>query len=562
MLSDEQIKSLVLSANLVSEQQLLETSSFARTVGHSLQDALVEKGLITPEALGNLVASFLKMPYVGLAKVQIPEEVINLVPPRIARKYKMVAFLHDNGNLSIAVEDTPNPELLDLITRKTGLKVILHYSSMREIENAMQFYKKDIQKTVDLLLKEDTGSFGSQDLPDLPVAKIVDTLLEFAYDDKASDVHIEPQEKDAIVRFRIDGVLQDVLTVSRDLHDRILTRIKVLSALRTDEHMSAQDGKMQQQMEDETLDVRVSIVPIADGEKVELRLLSSRSRQFSLADLGMVEKDLEKVTRAYKRSFGMLLSTGPTGSGKTTSIYAMLKTLNERGNNITTIEDPVEYRIKGANQIQVNVKTNLTFANGLRSILRQDPNIIFVGEIRDSETAGIAVNAALTGHLVFSTLHTNDAATTIPRLIDMKVEPFLVASTISVIIAQRLLRRTCDICKQPVVITQAELLKNFPEDMVKRHFAANATGEVQIFHGVGCKTCRNSGYVGRLGIFEVLEVTKSIRELIIKRSDADLIAQAAIKEGMTTILDDGLDKVAKGITTLEEVLRVTKTELV
>ena len=559
MLSDEQIKSLVLSANLVSEQQLLEVSDFAKTVGHSLPEALIEKGLVNSEVFGNLVASSLNIPYIALAKLQIPEEVINEVPPRLARKYKMVAFSQADGNLHIAVDDMPSSEVLELLARKTGQKIILYYASFRDIENAMQFYKKDIQKTVDLFLKEDTGRFETQDLP---VTKIVDTLIRFSYDDKASDIHIEPQEKDAIVRFRIDGVLRDVLTMSRDLHDRIMTRIKVLSSLRTDEHLSAQDGKMQQHMEEETLDIRVSIVPIADGEKAVLRLLSSRSRQFSLTDLGMDEKDLAKVTRAYTHSFGMLLSTGPTGSGKTTSIYAMLKTLNERGSNVTTIEDPVEYRIKGANQIQVNVKTNLTFANGLRSILRQDPNIIFVGEIRDSETAGIAVNAALTGHLVFSTLHTNDAATTIPRLIDMKVEPFLVASTISVIIAQRLLRRICDICKEPLMITEVELLKNFPEDMVKRHFVANEKGEVQIFHGPGCKTCRSSGYVGRIGIFEVLEVTKRIRELIVKRADADLITMAAVEEGMTTILDDGLDKVAKGVTTLEEVLRVTKTEFV
>ncbi|HKY74236.1 MAG TPA: GspE/PulE family protein, partial [Patescibacteria group bacterium] len=418
MLPDDQLQSLVLSSKLVSEQQLAEASTFAKTVGHTLSEALIEKRLVSSEALGNLVATSLNIPYVSLAKLQIPEEVINLIPPRLARKYKMVAFSQSDGVLSVAVVDIPSSEILEMTTRKTGLRVNLYYASSRELDNAMQFYKKDIQKTVDLLLKEDTGRFGTQDLP---VTKIVDTLVRFAYDDKASDVHIEPQEKDAVVRFRIDGVLQDVLTISRDLHDRIITRIKVMSSLRTDEHLSAQDGKMQQRMEEETLDIRVSIVPIADGEKVVLRLLSSRARQFSLPDLGMNEKDLQKVTRAYTRSFGMLLSTGPTGSGKTTSIYAMLKTLNERGRNITTIEDPVEYRIKGANQIQVNVKTNLTFANGLRSILRQDPNIIFVGEIRDSETAGIAVNAALTGHLVFSTLHTNDAATAIPRLIDMKV---------------------------------------------------------------------------------------------------------------------------------------------
>ncbi|MCX6793904.1 MAG: GspE/PulE family protein, partial [Candidatus Gottesmanbacteria bacterium] len=284
----------------------------------------------------------------------------------------------------------------------------------------------------------------------------------------------------------------------------------------------------------------------------------SRSREYTLQDLGMSDKDLQKVTAAYNKSYGMILSTGPTGSGKTTSIYAILKILNTREGNITTIEDPVEYRIKGANQVQVNSKTNLTFANGLRSILRQDPNIIFVGEIRDNETAGIAVNAALTGHLVLSTLHTNDAATAIPRLTDMKVEPFLVASTVNIIIAQRLIRKICDMCKTTQPITQQELTKHLPADIVKKHFGDQ--NEITLYKGKGCKICHNTGYTGRVGVFEVLEVGKEIRRLITERNDSDVIDKAAIDEGMTTMLDDGLDKVRKGLTTVEEVIRVTKVE--
>jgi general secretion pathway protein E len=383
-------------------------------------------------------------------------------------------------------------------------------------------------------------------------------LLDSAYQDKASDVHIEPEEKDSLIRFRIDGVLHDVLRVPRILHDRIMTRIKVLSSLRTDEHMSAQDGKMRMALDEEQVDIRVSILPVAQGEKAVLRLLTSHSREYTLADLGMNEKDLLKVTAAYNKSYGMILSTGPTGSGKTTSIYAILKILNTRDKNITTIEDPVEYRIEGASQVQVNVKTNLTFANGLRSILRQDPNIIFVGEIRDSETAGIAVNAALTGHLVLSTLHTNDAATAIPRLTDMGVEPFLVASTVNVIIAQRLLRKICDACKGEVTVTRKELEKHFSQQMIHKHFGANPV--LTLYKGAGCKVCHKTGYTGRIGVFEVLEVSKNIKKLISEKVDADAINKAAIDDGMNSMLDDGLEKVIKGLTTIEEVIRVTKVE--
>ena len=311
-------------------------------------------------------------------------------------------------------------------------------------------------------------------------------------------------------------------------------------------------------LEDEEIDVRVSILPVTEGEKAVLRILSSKFRKFSLVDLGMNEKDLKKVTTAYGKSYGMILSTGPTGSGKTTSIYAIVKLLNTREKNITTIEDPAEYRIKGVNQINVNTKTNLTFANGLRSILRQDPNIIFVGEIRDSETAGIAVNASLTGHLVLSTLHTNDAATALPRLIDMNVEPFLVASTVNVIIAQRLVRKICEICKGTRIITREELLKNLPEEAINKYVGNK--NDVTIYQGAGCKICHGTGYSGRIGVFEVLEITKNIRDLITKRQDADVILQKAIEEGMTTMLDDGLEKVLKGLTTIEEVLRVTKIQ--
>lgn len=559
ILPDQQLKALLLQSGSFDDKKLTEMESFAANTRTSLQDALIEKDAISDEKLGLLIANYLKVPFVALSKVTIPETVFTIVPERLARKYKIAAFARDNDGVKLAMADPTNKALQQMIEKKTLQKVTVYLATERDIENTLQQYRRDLQETFDALLQEAIGkTTGTNATDDAPIAKIVDLLLTYAYRDKASDVHIEPEEKDSLVRFRIDGILHDVLYVDKKLHDRIITRIKVLSRLRTDEHLSAQDGKMRMDVDDDVLDLRVSIIPIAEGEKVVLRLLASKFRQFSLVDLGMNEKDLEKVNRAINKSYGMILSTGPTGSGKTTSIYAIVKILNTREKNITTIEDPVEYRIKGVNQIQVNVKTNLTFANGLRSILRQDPNVIFVGEIRDSETAGIAVNAALTGHLVVSTLHTNDAATALPRLIDMKIEPFLVASTVNVIIAQRLVRKICEACKMQTTIKRVELIKNIPEPTITKWLGT--TEDIPIFQGRGCKVCHFTGYTGRIGVFEVIELTPMIKKLITEKADSDIIAKEAEKEGTTFMLDDGLDKVRKGMTTIEEVLRVTKVE--
>lgn len=558
IISDEQIKSLILQNNIATAEKLSEVSDFAKNSDISLADALIEKDIISDENLGQLIASFLKLPFISLSKISIPDDVVRILPEKIARKQKIIPFARDEYGIKLAMIDPGNTPIQEMIAKKTGEKIIPYLATERDIFNTFHIYRKELQKTYEGLFKEEIGKTGSLVLDEAPIAKIVDLLIDFAYQDKASDIHIEPEEKNSLVRFRIDGILHDVLFLPKNLHERIISRIKVLSKLRTDEHLAPQDGKIRMKLDEENLDLRVSIIPMADGEKAVLRLLSSRFRQFSLTDLGMQEADLSKVTAATMKSYGMILSTGPTGSGKTTTIYAIVKILNTREKNITTIEDPVEYRIKGVNQIQTNPKTNLTFASGLRSILRQDPNIVFVGEIRDSETAGIAVNAALTGHLVLSTLHTNDAATTLPRLIDMKVEPFLVASTVNIIIAQRLVRKICEMCKTSKSISVSELAHHIPLEILKKNFGETET--INTFEGSGCKICHQIGYAGRVGVFEVLEVTKNIRKLITEKKDADVIARAAIAEGMTTMLDDGLQKVAKGITTIEEVLRVTKVE--
>ena len=556
IITDEQLKSLILKNKLVDEKGLTKMLEYAKNSDVSLADALRENNLVSDENLGLLIADFLKLPFIILTKTSIAPEVFRIIPERIARKYKVIAFARVKEGIKVGMSDPRNTELLQLISKKTGKRTFIYYATEKDINNTLRIYRKDVQKTFDDLIEKVSETKTSAEAP---IAKIVDLLINYAYQDKASDIHIEPQEKNSLFRFRIDGVLHDVLTLPKDLHDRIVSRIKVLSKLRTDEHLSAQDGKMRIKLEEEVLDIRVSIIPIADGEKVVLRLLSARSRQFSLIDLGMRQADLEKVTKAFNRSYGMILSTGPTGSGKSTTIYAILKIINTRDKNITTIEDPVEYKIKGINQIQANPKTNLTFAAGLRSVLRQDPNIIFVGEIRDVETAGIAVNAALTGHLVLSTLHTNDAATALPRLTDMKVEPFLVASTVNIIIAQRLIRKICDMCRTSIDIQYTDLTKNIPVEIIKKHFGSKK--ELVIYKGGGCKVCHFTGYTGRVGLFEILEVNNQIRKLITEKANSDVIAKQAVADGMSTMLDDGLDKVVKGITSIEEVLRVTKVEL-
>lgn len=558
ILPDDQLKEILIKNASFAPGVLDEAMRSIEGSHIALGNYLLSRHLITSEQLGTILAKAIGVPFVVVSKLTIPAEVFDIVPPRLMRKNKVVAYALSGKTLKVAMADPRDKNIIEMLTKKTGLKIEVSYATESDISSMFNLNKKALQITIDELLKNEIAEATRTASDSLPIAKIVDTLINTAYEDRASDIHIEPTETESLVRFRIDGVLQDVLLMPKKIHDRLITRIKVLSNLRTDEHMSAQDGKMRVVIPEEQLDIRVSILPVTGGEKAVLRLLSSKSREYSLVSLGMSPGDLTKLERAYAQTYGMILSTGPTGSGKTTSIYAILKVLNTRDKNITTIEDPVEYWIKGANQVQVNVKTNLTFADGLRSILRQDPNIIFVGEIRDSETAGIAVNAALTGHLVLSTLHTNDAATAIPRLSDMGVEPFLVASTVRVIVAQRLLRKICDGCKTSIQFTHEELLKHFSKEVLLKFFPEGTN--ITTYHGSGCKLCHNTGYIGRLGVFEVLEVSAEIRKLIAAKSDADIINKQAIKEGMQSMVDDAMIKVQKGLTTIEEVIRVTKSE--
>ncbi len=562
-ISDPELYGLLAELDFLPEADLKKAQAAAAAERLSLYESLLKHDILSDQNLGKLVADSLKLPFVSLTEMRIPEETLRLTPQAVATQYRTITFGADAQGLRIATNEPETPDLFDMLAKKAGATSYrLFYATERDLEQSLQLYRKELNIAFEELLatKKETQA-------ELPVAKIVDAVIEYAYGSRASDVHIEPTRTASVVRFRIDGVLHDVVRLPRTVHDQVVTRVKVLARLRTDEHFSAQDGRMHAKLDEESIDIRVSIVPIVAGEKLVLRLLASHFRQFGLTDLGMREADLKKVQEAFARPYGMVLSTGPTGSGKTTSMYAVLKILNVREKNIATIEDPVEYEIEGINQIQANPKTNLTFANGLRSILRQDPNIIYVGEIRDEETADIAINSAMTGHLVLSTLHTNDAATTLPRLIDMKIEPFLVSSTVNAIIGQRLVRRICDRCKVSLELTYsasgwqgdpktAAQLGTLDKSLITRYFGSSSS--VRLYHGKGCAVCHNTGYNGRVGVFEVLEVSAAIQTLITQKANAEQISRQAVKDGMTTMMQDGLAKVAQGITTIEEILRATK----
>lgn len=383
--------------------------------------------------------------------------------------------------------------------------------------------------------------------------EIIDAIFADALEYRSSDIHFEPQEKEVVVRFRVDGVLQEAGRLPREHYENILNRIKVLAHLRTDEHFSAQDGSIRYSHNDLAIDLRVSIVPVLDGEKIAIRLLHGYIKEFTLENLGFSKPDQELLTRASQKPFGMILVTGPTGSGKTTTLYGLLNILNRPGVNITTIEDPVEYKIAGANQIQVNTQTNLTFAKGLRSIVRQDPDIVLVGEIRDHETAEIAVNAALTGHLLLSTFHANDAATAIPRLLDMGVEPFLLTSTLEVLIAQRLVRKLCDQCHAKKEWTLEDLERLF--EGAKKFFPDKRTA---LERATGCRACGQTGFRGRIGIFEFIPNNREMQDLILKNPTTQQIQELSHAQGSHSLFEDGVEKVKAGITTIEEVLRVAE----
>jgi type IV pilus assembly protein PilB len=568
------LRSILVDPGLVEAAEFDRLAAETAKSGAALDDLLAEKGLVPDQYLGQLIADAMGFPFANLENKKVADHVLRSIPERVARRTKMIAFgIDEQGRLKLALREPQDLEQVHLVEKKIGVRVVPHFATMRGIRYGLEHYSRDLEAAITKLLQEAKDALEAQKSgakldpedaveQDGIIVNIVELILDYAYQNNASDIHIEPHENTVIIRYRIDGILHDVATMPRDLMDLLVTRIKVLSKLRTDEHFAAQDGKFQQIIDKERIDVRVSILPIVDGEKIVMRLLTDKGKSFDLKDLGFSKQALKILQPYLKKSFGMILATGPTGSGKTTTMYAVLKLLNTRTVNIATIEDPIEYGLEGVNQIQVNAKTGLTFAAGLRSIVRQDPNIIMVGEIRDAETAGISVNAAMTGHLVLSTLHTNDAATTLPRFRDMQIEPFLIASTVNVIVAQRLVRKICQRCIFSQDRTKEEIAAEYGDAIADAVLARAGSAKkkkpaVKLYKGKGCDTCGHSGYRGRIGIYELLEMNDRIRELIMANANARIIMQEAVKYGMVTMFEDGIDKSLAGVTTVDEIVRAT-----
>ena len=555
-MDDAQLGDILVEEHYVAAEDLAR-----RPADVGLTSYLISEGLITKPLMGQAIAEHFGVKYLDLAKAKYDDALFAQLPEIVATSQRGVIVNRSAKGVRLALEDPANIEFISAVEKKIGERVIAHYALPADIESALTRYKADIRASFQAIFNRlDDGDVSSEQR-DMVVSDVVDLIVDAGHRNGTSDIHLEPDRKQVLVRFRIDGVLHDVLELEPVFYLSVLSRIKILSKMRTDQHRAAQDGKFRFTAEDKsTIDVRVSVVPTNNSENVVMRLLSSKSRQFGLSDLGFDNDDMKKMEEAIANPHGMILVTGPTGSGKTTSLYAVMKILNKREVHVATIEDPVEYDMEGVTQIQVNNKANLTFASGLRSIVRQDPDIIMVGEIRDEETAGIAVNSALTGHLVLSTLNTNDAATALPRLLDMKVEPFLVASTVNIIIAQRLLRKICNTCIESYTPEEKQrtLLLSDPLRVKALEDAGYAdVSKLRLYRGAGCKVCHNSGYVGRIGVFEVLPVTDEIRRMIMDNANADDITKKAIEDGMSTMMQDGVKKAVAGLTTLEEVFRVT-----
>ena len=559
MLDNTALYNALVDLDVIDKGALDDAFSECNEASESLSETLLDRDLISDENLGMLIADILKVPFARLGTMSMEREVLQTLSEEMSRSRRVIAFKKDTEGTHIAMEKPDDLATLALIKKKISGQLKIYFATERDILFALFSYQRAPAEVFEEMISKSTEEMKGSDKGEAPIIKIVDTMMVFAYQSRASDVHIEPYEEYLQFRFRIDGILSDVIRLPKELEDQIISRIKIISNLPTDEHASALDGKFTFDVIGvEEVDVRVSILPTTHGERVVMRLLASNMRQYALLDLGFSEADINKVREAYTKPYGMVLATGPTGSGKTTTMYAFMKILNKRNVNIMTIEDPVEYQIKGVNQIQVNPKTELTFAAGLKSIVRQDPNVILVGEIRDEETAGIAVNAALTGHLVLSTLHTNDAATTFPRMLDMGIEPFLLASSINLVVAQRLVRKICTNCRMSEVVSIEDLKNELPMELLKKGLEKEGKG-VRVYVGKGCEVCKKTGYLGRVGIYEVMPMSANVKEAVVAKKDADEIKKIAVKDGMRTMVEDGLEKVKLGITTVEELLRVIKS---
>ncbi len=538
---ESQIKSALLDGDYVTEDDITAAEEYAKKSKSNFITYLIREELITKDILGQAVAESFDIRYADLNSKQPSKEQIMRIPDKVARRHRIVLFEDLPEKLVIATDTPIKRSLFSDLERVFGQKKIeIAYSLTEDVDSVLVHYRKALETRFAKIIEKEGGV----------APEIIDEIFKDAMVFRSSDIHFEPQKYEVVIRFRVDGVLHEAGRIPREYYDNVLNRIKVQARLRTDEHFAAQDGSIRFEEEEQTVDMRVSIVPTLDGEKIVIRLLTSYINDLGLGNLGLSDENQVALTEGSRKPFGMILTVGPTGSGKTTTLYSVLRFLNRPEVNITTIEDPVEYKVIGANQIQVNPQTHLTFSKGLRSIVRQDPDIILVGEIRDEETAEIAVNAALTGHLLLSTFHANNAATTIPRLLDMNVEPFILASTLELIIAQRLVRKICEKCRRSYKVKSSELEEQFSQ--VKGIFS----GESTFYKGSGCETCNHSGYKGRTAIFEFIKIDRNLKELILQNPSTQQIWDLAKKNGSQSLFEDGIEKVKKGITTIDELMRV------
>lgn len=599
-ISDTLVERLLKKTNKITPEQITALKDQERNEKKPLQDVVVSSGTLSEKDLTQKFAEEIEIPFTDINVKELPKETLHLIPERVARQYGAVVFgIDDDGKKLLAMEDPDDVQAISFLQKELGTDLKIFIATRTNILQALDQYRGNINSEITQVISAEQEEQSAdeevteEDLAeDSPVAQTVNLIIEGAIKSGASDIHIEPREGYVSVRYRIDGILREVNKLPKKVHNALVSRIKILSNLKIDERRAPQDGRFKIAINSLVYALRVSTLPITDGEKVVMRILNESTKAATLEELGYWGRSLNTVNKAIVQPHGMILVTGPTGSGKSTSLFSVLSILNRPDVNISTIEDPVEYKIFGANQVQVNVQANMTFVSGLRALLRQDPNIIMVGEIRDGETASLGVQASLTGHLVFATLHTNNAATCLPRLLDMGIEPFLIASTVRAVVGQRLVRRLCANCREPYS-PSPEILKKIAESfgitdaaamksihsleeaaleggVGKSTLAATnpkstsslSTSETKIMrlwkaHEDGCDECGHNGYKGRMGIYEVLDNNEDIQKLIVSNATSDVIQNQAIKGGMITMQIDGFIKALRGQTTLEEILRVT-----
>ncbi len=569
-LPSEKLKEVLVKAGTLSAEDFDKFQEDAAHKRQNVADIIISQGLINKDYLYLLISKALGVPRVNLGAVGIDKQILHKLPEDMARQRNVIVFGRDDkGYFNVAMEDPTDLETIDFLSLRLGGPIKSFLAAEEDLNRGFLLYQQqltqDFKKIIEDSISESLRSKtkGDKDLKeaaaDLPIVAIVDNLLSYANSSRASDIHFEVLDDMILVRFRIDGILHEIIRVPKEIHSAIVARIKILSSLRVDEHTHPQDGRFRYDIGNGFIDIRVSIIPTFYGEKVEMRLLSSSQKPLSFSELGMFEDTVKLIREAISKSYGMVLICGPTGAGKTTTLYSIMDIVNQPEVNIVTVEDPIEYDMRYLNQMQVNVAAGITFASGLRSILRQDPNIIMVGEIRDAETADISVQAALTGHLVLSSLHTNDAATAVPRLLDMGVPQFLVAAVVNAVSSQRLARKIHLDCIESYSPSK-EILEGISRQLEELNTVKSTIRLPKTFYrGKGCDACGHTGYQGRVGIFEILNVTEGIRKLIISPDfSLDNLRSAAKNEGMVTMLEDGLKKVELGMTTIEEIFRVIR----